>query len=255
MRTIYQCNDTVTGIFSAVYDAWKAGCDEKRMGIALQNEMNMQLFGEYVQVEESEKKAAAVQNTIEKHMGPEAYQDIYQASLSVDSLKGDAILGTIAEARRISDSRKIMNHLGHPMVEKVFELSRSVGIEAHLFVGFVRFRELHNRVLFSEIEPKSQVLTCIADHFAGRLPLENWMIYDKTHRMFLVHEAKKRWVLVSGEGIDLARIGRCSAEEEEFARLWCGFCKSISVTERTSKKRQMQHLPLHFRQDMVEFQK
>lgn len=255
MRTIYQCNDTVTGVFSAVYDAWKAGCDEKKAGIALRSEMNRQLFGEYVSVVESEKKAAAVQNTIEKHMGPDAYQDIYQAALSVDPGKGDAILGTIAEARRIPDSRKIMNHLGHPMVEKVFELSRSVGIEAHLFVGFVRFRELENRVLFSEIAPKSQVLTCIADHFAGRLPLENWMIYDKTHEMFLVHESKKRWVLVSGGDIDLEGTRRCSKEEKEFTKLWKGFCRSISIEERTSRTRQMQHLPLHFRQDMVEFQK
>lgn len=254
MKTIYQCSDTVTGVFSAVYDAWKAGCDERKMGIALKDEMDRRLFGEYVQVEEAERKAAVVQNTIEKHMGPDAALAIYQAALSADSLKGDAILGTIAEARRISDSRKIMNHLGNPSVEKVFELSRSVGIEAHLFLGFVRFRELENRVLFSEIEPKSQILTCIADHFAGRLPLENWMIYDRTHQMFLVHEAKKRWVLVSGEGIERIRKISSSEAEAEFTRLWCGFCQSISIAERTSRKRQMQHLPLHFRQDMVEFQ-
>lgn len=252
MRQIYQCNDTVTGIFSALYDIWKAGLDDHNMGISLKNNMDRQLFCEYRVTEESEQKAAAVQRTIEKNMGIEVYQDIYKAALAADNEKGDAILGTIAEARRIPDGHKIMNHLGHPMVEKVFELSRSVGVETHLFAEFVRFRELENRVLFSEISPKSQVLTCLADHFAGRLPLENWMIYDKTHQMFLMHEAKTKWVLVHGEGMELLER-RYSEAEEEYVRLWKGFCKSIAIEERTSRKRQMQHLPLHFRPDMVEF--
>ena len=28
MKTVYVCNDTVTGIFSAIHDAWKAGKTE-----------------------------------------------------------------------------------------------------------------------------------------------------------------------------------------------------------------------------------
>lgn len=44
---------------------------------------------------------------------------------------------------------------------------------------FIRFRELENGILFSEITPKAQILTCVADHFEDRFPLENWIIYDK----------------------------------------------------------------------------
>ena len=31
---------------------------------------------------------------------------------------------------------------------------------------------VENGILFSEIAPKSQVLTCIGDHFANRFPLK-----------------------------------------------------------------------------------
>lgn len=44
--------------------------------------------------------------------------------------------------------------LSHPGVEKVFELSRSVGNEAHIFLEFVRFRELQNHVLYARIEQR-----------------------------------------------------------------------------------------------------
>ena len=32
MKKIYVCNDTITGIFSAIYDAWKEGREEKDTG-------------------------------------------------------------------------------------------------------------------------------------------------------------------------------------------------------------------------------
>ena len=62
-----------------------------------------------------------------KHLGMDVYGDLYQAMLSEDEEKGDAVLGTMLEARKIPDSRKIMEHLSHPKVEKVFELSRVWG--------------------------------------------------------------------------------------------------------------------------------
>ena len=34
MKKIYVCNDTITGIFSAIYDAWKK--EEKKKSVGLQ---------------------------------------------------------------------------------------------------------------------------------------------------------------------------------------------------------------------------
>lgn len=37
MKKIYVCNDTITGIFSAIYDAWKDGKkEEKKKSVGLQ---------------------------------------------------------------------------------------------------------------------------------------------------------------------------------------------------------------------------
>ena len=253
MKTIYVCGDSITGLFSGIYDAWKEGKTEDECGIAFLGSVEAELFCDYVEVEETEHKAAAVEKLIRRHLGQKSYWDIYHAALSEDKEKGNAILGTMLAARKIPDSTRIMEHLGHPKVEKVFELSRSVGGEAHNYKGFLRFRELENGVLYAEITPKNQVLTCIAPHFSDRLPLENWMIYDKTHRMFVVHEAKKKWVLVWDEGVDLSISDRISEKEKEYATLWKSFCKTIAIKERTNPRCQLQHLPLRYRPDMVEW--
>ncbi len=190
--------DTLTGLFSALYDAWKAALAGRACGIAVKGEVELQLFCDYVEVEETERKAEAVIALIKKHSpGHMPIREISQA-LSYDPDKGEAILGTMLAARTIPDSRKIMDHLSHPKVEKVFELSRQVGCEAHHLKGFLRFRELTEGILCARIRPRSQVLLCLAPHFADRLPLENWMIWDETHNMFAVHEASRKWVLVCG---------------------------------------------------------
>ncbi len=255
MKKIYICNDDITGIFSAIYDAWKTKLREDQLGIAIKGVIDQELLCEYIEVEESQKKAIAVENLIKRYLGSRAYWDIYHAVLSNDKEKGNAILGAMLESRKIPDSRRIMEHLSHPQVCKVFELSRKVSIEVHFFREVVRFSELQNGVLFSEIEPKNQILSCLGDHFTNRFPLENWMIYDKNHRTFLVHEKGKRWILARDEELNEEVVKRFSAAEAVYVKLWKEFFKSISIRERESYERQRQHLPLRYRTHVVEFQK
>lgn len=255
MKKVYICNDSVAGIFSAIYDAWKTRLSEEQLGIALHGMVEQELFCEYVEVQEEEQKVSAVQRLIMRHMGEYAYWNIYHAMLSHDSKKADAILGLMLEARNIPDSTRIMEHLSHPKVQKVFALGRKVSNEAHYYHEFVRFSELDNGVLFSEIEPRNCIITCLAEHFANRFPLENWMIFDKTHDMALVHEKSKQWVLVHDAKRNLRVTGQCSHTESMYMNLWKVFFESISIKERESYERQRQHLPLLYREHMTEFQK
>ena len=147
-----------------------------------------------------------------------------------------------------------MEHLSDLAVEKVFSLRRQVGNEAHRFLEFVRFRELKNGVLFSEIVPKNRILSCIADHFSDRFPLENWMICDKRHNECVIHRVRYHWVLVKDREWDQEIRERFSESEKEFARLWTGFFDSISIPERENRMCQMNHLPLRYRAEMTEFQ-
>ena len=256
MRTIYICTDSVTGIYSGIYDAWKQAVVNRQegCGIALKGQVEQELFCEYTEVEEDLKKAAAVDRLIRKNMGEKARRDLYYALLTEDPEKGNAVLGTMFAARSLPDSRKIMEHLSHPMVEKVFELSRAAGGEAHNYKGFLRFRELENGVLYAAIRPKAQVLPCLAPHFADRLPKENWMIHDQHHGPLAVHDAGKKWVLLQQDPEEKLEIRfQVSDAERQYARLWKGFCRAITIEERRNPACQLQHLPLRYRSEMTEF--
>lgn len=154
--------------------------------------------------------------------GETAARELYYAALSRDGEKGEAILGAMLAARKLRDSRRIMEQLQEPHVARVFELSRNVKNETHSFLEFIRFRELESRILLARIRPKNQVLSCIAPHFADRLPLENWMILDETWHMAAVHEKQKQWVLVRDVPDFPGGQLKFSAQEEEMTRLWQG---------------------------------
>ena len=254
MRQIYICTDTVTGLCSALHDAWKENRDNDA-GIEIRGKTQQQLFCEYRTVAECEQKALRLERMIKRHMGYNTYWDIYHALLADDGEKGTAVFKTMQASRDIRDSHKIMDHLSHPDVAKVFALSRSVSNEAHMYEEFIRFRELENGILFSEITPKAQVLTCVADHFADRFPLENWMIYDEHRKKAVLHPAGGRWFVLNKEDEAWQEKLSWKTDEEEYQALWRTFHETAAIPERANALCQRTHLPLRYRPYMTEFQK
>ena len=172
--------------------------------------------------------------------------------------KADCIYRTLVQglSSRISEKEAaaVLNQLTDPAICRVFELSRRVWHEAHHYMGFVRFAELKTGVLFSEIEAENQVLPLLADHFADRLPNEDFLIYDRAHDSCLLHRRQRPCVLVRDAGLDREdRSGLSFSEkEEEMQQLWLGFCRSISIEARENPALQQQMLPLRFRKWMTE---
>ena len=61
VQKIYVCHDDITGIFSAVYDAWKERRETGDAGIAFKGSVEQKLFCEYTECEEREEKVIAVE--------------------------------------------------------------------------------------------------------------------------------------------------------------------------------------------------
>lgn len=262
MRIIYVCEDSLTGIFSGIYEVWKRKMTAEEAGLEVGDSFERRLFCEYIFCKAEERKALAVIRMIQKNLGADVYEKISYALLSADRRKAEMVFRAMLEAKKLSRKDLLMEHLGNEAVRAVFGMYRQVANEAHHYKGFVRFRELKNKTLFAKIEPKHAVLPCIAEHFADRFPQENWVIYDKTHEVFLIHEKGKRYYFLqqymcmkgdSGSAQNIA--GGFSEEEMDYEALWKGFVQSISVAERENRALQNQNLPLRFRTNLVEFSK
>lgn len=253
MKKLFVCEDTLNAMYSAIYDAWRDSRTAGDNGIRLEGQYDTELFCEYLPVEASVKKRDAVEKMIRKNLGEEVASEMYLALLSEATDRADAVLGALQTARYLKNPARILEYLSNDRVARVFELSRRVGNEAHMFIEVVRFRELKQGILFSEIHPENRVLSCLGEHFSDRFPQENWMIRDRNHDSFLIHEKGKRWILAEHQEIREDLLQETTEKEAFYAELYRKFCKTISIQERTNLKCQQNHLPLRYRKDMVEF--
>lgn len=253
-HNILVCESTPEGIFSAVYDAYEKKLNPNITNVCPGAVDNYELFAEYIFVETDIEKARKVDKTIEKRIDNISYSYIWYSLYSREEKRGDAVYHTIARGLAKAYKGLLVNYLQDPYVLALSKMRQNVWCEAHHYMGFVRFRELKNQILYSEIEPKNHILPIIAEHFADRFPRENFMIKDRGRNLYVVHEAGKEVVFhkEKDKGV-VIKEDMYSEEELRIQNLFQIFHKSIAIQERKNTDLQRQLLPLRFRGDMIEF--
>ena len=253
-KNILLCESIPEGIFSAVYYAYEQKMNPNTTFIQLTDIENYELFANYVYVETDFEKAEKVDKTIAKRFGEISYSYIWYVLYSREAERGNAVYHTIARGLAGAYKGELVNYLQDPYVLAVSRMRQNVWCEAHHYMGFVRFQELKSKILYSEIEPKNQILPIIAGHFADRFPKENFIIKDKGRNQYVVHEAGKGYVFhqEEQEGISITK-DMYSKEELEIQNLFKIFHKTIAIEERTNLNLQRKLMPLRFRGNMIEF--
>ena len=159
---IFLCEDSIDGIFTGVYDAWASKYGHRNVALTTHSPDNYTLFDEYITVATDMEKSCKVANTLRQRLGEEVYSQICDAASALEEPgsktaqmpKADAIYRTIVLGLSLKEGWRVMGYLGEPYVNRVFQLSRATGNEAHHLLGFLRFQELENGVLLPEFTPK-----------------------------------------------------------------------------------------------------
>lgn len=255
---IFQCEDSIDGIFTGIYDAWASHYGHKNIQLSSDNSGNLMLFSEYIPVIPDCDKSRKVSRTLITRFGTDFYETICKCAMADSHCrkltmdKANAIYQTIVMALALPEGAKVLEYLGEPCISCIFELCRQTANEGHHLLEFLRFSELKSGILFAQIHAKNDVLPILATHFTDRLPLENFIIYDATHQMAVVHKASKDYLIVDASSLNLDLTKEYSAEEEGFRKLWCTFFDSIAIEARKNPKLQSQNIPKRFWDDTVE---
>lgn len=252
-RYVVQCEDSLEGVFSAIYDIYEQHFEHGQTCLRVQQEAEYELFTEYTGFEPDKIKAEKVRRTILREFGEECYRTICLALSGCDKRKADAVYHMIVYGFTLKNRRNLIYSLADEYVNQTFKFAREVSNEVMRLKEFLRFMELENGVLFSRIGPKNNILAFLTPHFVDRLPNENFVIYDEIRNLSAIHPAYKNFILLHGTEFDSENLNNLSKEEESYAELFRLFCKSISIKERENKNLQRQMLPLRFRKYMTEF--
>ena len=249
--TVYLCEDTIDGIFTAIYRAWADGTSHTDVRVRTNDTMS--LFETYIFSESDGTLARKVQRSIIQKLSVDIYETCYQAMLSDDDKKASTLYHFLQKAFRCGSN--ILNRLNDPDVFRIFELSRTVGHEAHKYLGFVRFEERNENLLTARIQPKSNVLPVLAAHFADRLQPENWIILDTIRRFAAIHPARKSYFLQWGVTEEMLLSVPVSDHEKDWEQLWSCFFNTIAIQERRNTDLQRSLMPLHYRTYIPEITK
>lgn len=250
---VYRCEDSLEGIFTAIYNAYEDKRDHQDTIISVTEEAI--LFAEDVIVQADPKKAEKVLRTLKRRFGEKDSECLCMALVSEEEAKAQAVYQTIAEAlTRGSGQGSLFDSMANDSVRIAYKLGKRTWNECHHLMGFVRFEELEGKILYSKIGPKNNILTFLMPHFSDRLSPENFMIYDEKRDLLGLHPAGKAWYLVGGTG-DPKELGRfkMSSDELRYQELFRFFCHKITIEERRNPQLQRNLLPLRFREYMTEF--
>ena len=253
---IYQCENTIDGIFSAIYEAGISGYGHKYIRIQplVEGEaVNLELFSEYISVETDSQKTEKVLKAIYEKISPRAYSEVMWAIISEEADRGDVIYQFITYGFTMGD--KVCDALQIPAVKRIFAMRRKVANEAHFFREFLRFKEVRTNpsLLLAVIEPQNHILPMLMKHFTDRFAEEWFIVYDKTHKEAAFHQRKGEWeirLLTEEEAVQLEELNE---QREDYVDLWKTFFDHIVIQERINTDLQRNMLPLHYRKHMTEF--
>jgi len=250
---ILQCEDSVEGILTAVYDAFVEKNKMKDyhdgdISIVIGDNQDMFLFAQIVEVQTDLDKAQKTLFSIQKKISYLVYKRVLSALCHYDAERGNVVLGFLIKGFPMG--AKVIDVLTDPYVMGVMELSRKVDNESHLFSGLIRFTDI-GKFLYSEIEPKCNVLPQVMEHFEDRYPNQNYVIYDKKKQVALVHPAFCESFFVYGDewDVDLTQY------TDRFESLWKEYFAHIEIRERHNPRCQNTLLPKWYRKNMLEFNK
>lgn len=254
---IYQCEDTVNGILSAVYDAGISGYGHDYIRIqplSSETTYNYDLFSEYVKVETSDEKVTSVINAVRNKISYEAYKYVMTTAISDDSRRGDVIYQFVTYGFTVGSN--VTKALQLDCVRDIFEINRNVQNEVYRFIEILRFHEISKNpsILLAKMEPKHRITAQVTTHFNDRFNAENFIIFDKTHNEASFHSSNGEWEVRILTDEEADKLDEYSEKDEKYAGLWKVFFKSISVEERKSHKNQRTNLPIYLRKHMNEFE-
>jgi probable DNA metabolism protein len=232
------------GLLTVIYECYYQKL--KPYDVQVEGEKEKDFLSQYLFIETENNKADKVYRSIEEKISSTALKNCYYAFLSDEDTKNMAIYRYIRLG--FKQGKDVDSLLTTKTVADLHDLARKVTRERHRMLGLTRFSELVGGILYGKIQPKYNIISLIAPHFAKRLGAEKWMI----------HDAGRNLLVVGNQGKWLMREYKMEEEimlherEEFFRTLWKEFHQSIAIKDRKNPKLQQQFMPKRYWENLTE---
>lgn len=249
--TIFTCEDTFEAMMTCIYDAWASRLGHANIRLQTEPVCQQELFCQYVHIEADAEKVQRVVRSVQRKISYGAYRQMFLAAMSFEEDKLDAIYRFLILG--FAYGREVTKMLSQREVIRVMELSRHTQNEAHYFQEFTRFTAVNGKVYVAHIEPKCNIVSITAQHFADRMPSEHWMMMDDNRRIAAVHPKNQEFYVTELAEQELERLKKTEEQTDMYTDLWKEFFKSIGIEARKNNRCQRNLFPFWYRKHVTEF--
>ena len=241
----YLYDGTFDGYLTAIFYAYT---QKDTVGIYKENTYSPSLLSTWQVIPCEADKADRVYESIRSKLSPKTLDNLFKVYLS-DAPNSETLgLNYLKLCYRYSDDINLAKN--NEIIHQVDTLCRRVGLEAHRFCGFVRFKEIAPMVFYAAIEPDHHILPLIMGHFKKRFSDQHFIIHDLKRQMAILydtHEILLRYLTIEeSERLAKAQI------KDPFEALFKTYYEATTIEERAHSKRRYAHLPKRYEKHLVE---
>lgn len=256
---ILRCEDSIEGMFTAVYDAFVYKNKIQKENNILYNDTisieigqgeNYTLFSTIIDVNTDLVKSKKTVSTIKSRLGENIYGNVFNALCHYDADRATVVLGFLVRAFKVG--QRITEYMSDEYVIRTYEMARKVNNEGQKLNGFLRFSD-NGSFLLSKIAPKCNMIPIIMWHFQDRFPGENFVIYDQIRKYAVIHPKGRGCFFISNEQF-MQLEENIPQQMDIFENLWKIYFESTDIRERFDEHCQINMCPKWYRKNMSEFE-
>lgn len=247
----FTCKEDFESMMTCIYRVWEAKKGRQNVRLEIEPVEQMELLTEYIHVEMDPELAQKVIRSIRTKISAHAYYQIYLAAMSIDPGRLDAIYRFLRLGFAVGG--QVTEYLREEPVMRIFELSRQVANERHYFYEFLRFARIEPGIYVAHMEPKGNVAALVAEHFADRMPSEDWMIIDDGRCLGVVHPKDEPFYVTEFREEEMERLCQTEKQDDLYTQMWKEFFHTIAVEKRQNPVCQRNLFPLRYRKHVTEF--
>ncbi|MBO5851190.1 MAG: TIGR03915 family putative DNA repair protein, partial [Clostridia bacterium] len=226
------------GIFTCAYYALKNGEKPK---ICPKLNCQPSLFYEDVEIESDEEIYKKVKNALIK-ISAKTFKYLEFAFKSKNNERYEVIFNCIIKT--ILSKRDLVKNFKDEDIFNLNKLVDAVRLEAHRFLGFIRFSKTENGVFYAHFEPDNDVIEMILPHFLKRFYAIPFVLHDVKHG--------KLYACFKGETQKFFNVFKPIKVDDYYSKLFKTYYDTINIKSRKNQKQMLNYMPKRYHKNLPE---
>ena len=235
---IYVCDGTFESIFCAAYHALK---NKERPKICTKLNFQPSFLTEYIEIDLDCEIYKKVKNALIK-ISAKTFKYLECAFKSNNLIKYEVIFNAIIKT--ILSKKCQLENFTDEHFFNLDKLVSAVKLEAHRFLGFIRFSKSQNGVFYAHFEPDNDIIEMILPHFLKRFYATLFVLHDTKHgKMVACYKGKTQTFNNVFKKINIL---------DEYQKLFKTYYDTVYIESRKNQKTMLNFMPKRYHKNMPE---